>query len=90
MKGFRALAERSSLADRVKDAGAVSRFPQLASSWDEQVNAPAGWDNFSLADFQRLARAYPVTWIVTRRPLAELDCPYRAAQVSVCKLTSNR
>jgi len=28
--GFRALAERSMLADRVKDSGAVTMFPRLA------------------------------------------------------------
>jgi len=39
MHGFRALAERSALAERVKDSGVVSLFPQLASEWDQQVRA---------------------------------------------------
>ncbi len=86
MHGFRAVAERSVLADRVKDSGAVSLFPQLAVDWDQQVRAQSGWDHFSLADFQELARRYPVTWIVTRRPAAGLDCPYRNAGLAVCRI----
>lgn len=87
MHGFRAVAERSVLADRVKDSGAVSLFPQLAVDWDQQVRAQSGWDRFSLDDFQKLARLYPVTWIVTRRPAAAgLDCPYDSARLAVCRI----
>src|ERR1035437_8313359 len=35
--GFRAVAERSVLADSVKDSGAVSLFPRLATEWQSQV-----------------------------------------------------
>jgi hypothetical protein len=86
MHGFRAVAERSVLADRVKDSGAVSLFPQLAVDWDQQVQAQSGWDRFSLADFQKLARQYPVTWVVTRHPPAGLDCPYSDAGLEVCRI----
>ncbi len=86
MHGFRAVAERSVLADQVKDSGAVSLFPQLAVEWDQEVRAQSGWDLFSPGDFQRLARRYPVTWIVTRRPAAGLDCPYVTAELAVCRI----
>jgi hypothetical protein len=87
MHGFRAVAERSVLADRVKDSGVVSLFPQLAGDWDQQVRAQSGWLRFSLADFDRLAAHYPVTWILSRRSAsAGLDCPYRNAGVAVCRI----
>ncbi len=85
--GFRALAERSVLADEVKDSGAVSLFPQLADAWKTQVEAQSGWRRFGRADFERLARSYPVTWIVTRRSAtAGLDCPYSNSDLSVCRV----
>jgi hypothetical protein len=85
--GFRAVAERSALADRVKDSGAVSLFPQLAGEWKAEVDAQTGWDQFKLADFERLAALYPVTWILTRRPApAGLDCPYVNRELAVCRI----
>src|SRR5262249_53696589 len=44
--GFRAIAERSRLADHVKDAGAVTMFPRGADAWREQVRAQRGWNDF--------------------------------------------
>ena len=90
MHGFRAVAERSVLADRVKDGGAVSLFPDLGTDWYNQLRAQSGWERFSLADFQRLARQYPVTWIVTRRSIAGLDCPYRESGLAVCRIDVGR
>ncbi len=85
--GFRAVAERSALADNVKDSGAVSLFPQLAERWKSQVVAQTGWQRFELADFRRLAREYPVTWIVARRPdPAGLACPYENSELAVCRI----
>jgi hypothetical protein len=43
--GFRAIAQRSALADAVKDSGAASMFPALAAPWTEQLNAQKGWEN---------------------------------------------
>jgi hypothetical protein len=87
MHGFRAVAERSSLADRVKDSGAVSLFPQLAESWDRQVRAESGPDGFLAGDLDRLSRQYPVTWIVTAHRGAGLDCPYRNPALAVCRIS---
>jgi hypothetical protein len=83
--GFRAVAERSALADNLKDSGAVSLFPQLAETWKKQVLAQTGWKDFGLRDFERLAQTYPVTWIVTQRPApAGLNCSYQNRELAVC------
>ena len=85
--GFRAIAERSKLADALKDSGVVSLFPQLTSDWAAQQRAQAGWSHFQLANFERLARQYPVTWVVVQRPApAGLTCLYTNQAVSVCRI----
>jgi hypothetical protein len=85
--GFRAVAERSVLADYVKDSGAVSLFPQLAVEWQSQVKAGRGIERFSPADFAKLRDRYPVTWILTARPgPAGLACPYDNATLAVCRM----
>jgi hypothetical protein len=85
--GFRAVAERSVLADYVKDSGAVSLFPKLATDWQSQVNAQRGLDRYTPADFQRLVKQYPVTWILTTQPGPPgLVCPYRNSELAVCRL----
>jgi hypothetical protein len=87
--GFRALAERSVLADNLKDSGAVSLFPQLAADWKAEVLAQTGWQHFRLADFEHLAQQYPVTWIVARRPApAGLTCPYENQELAVCRISA--
>jgi hypothetical protein len=89
--GFRAVAERSVLADNLKDSGAVSMFPALAGGWKEQVVAQAGWTRFRRADFEHLATLYPVTWIVTRpAATAGMECPYASAELAVCQIGVHR
>ena len=85
--GFRAVAERSVLADYVKDSGAVSLFPRLAAEWENQVGAERGLDHFGPADFERLVKRYPVTWILTTRPGPKgLICPYENKDLTVCRM----
>jgi hypothetical protein len=85
--GFRAVTERSVLADYVKDSGAVSLFPRLAPEWQSQVRAERGLDGFAPADFQRLVKQYPVTWILTTQPGPPgMVCPYRNSELAVCRL----
>ena len=85
--GFRAVAERSALADRLKDSGAVSLFPALAGDWKTQVEAASGWRSFHAADFERLAAEFPVDWVVVRGPgPAGFACPYRNAELAVCRI----
>lgn len=87
--GFRALAERSALADYEKDAGMAARVPRLAPRWLKEVNAQSGWQNFQAADYQRLKRDFGVTWIILYaqdEPLEAMTCPYRNGPLQVCRL----
>ncbi len=85
--GFRAIAERSVLADAVKDSGVVSLFPQLTPDWEAQQQAVAGWNHFQAADFIRLAHQYPVTWVILQGPIPDgFDCPYHNSAVEVCRI----
>jgi hypothetical protein len=84
--GFRAIAQRSMLADAVKDSGAVTMFPPMAEEWLAQVEAQSGWKTFQARDFHRLHTEYGVNWVVRQRPSADLDCPYQNAAVLVCRV----
>jgi hypothetical protein len=85
--GFRAVAQRSRLADAVKDSGVVELFPQIGDSWNAQVRAQTGIDSFRRQDFLRLGRDYGVSWVVLRQPgSGELECPYKNPVVMVCRL----
>ena len=85
--GFRAIAERSMLADAVKDSGAVTMFPPMAEEWLKQVQSQSGWKTFQAQDFRRLQAEYRVSWVVLQQPgVAGLDCPYHNAAVLVCRV----
>ena len=85
--GFRAIAQRSMLADNGKDCGAVSMFPALAGEWSEQVEARRGWKQFQRADFARLKSRYRVDWVVLQQPGTRgLDCPYGNDRILVCRV----
>jgi len=87
VNGFRAIAQRSMLADVNKDSGAVSMFPPLADEWLRQVQAQSGWKTFQAQDFRRLQAEYGVNWVVLQQPGAiGLDCPYRNEAVLVCRV----
>ena len=84
---FRALAERSELADAVKDAAVATQVPDLAPVWLAQTQAAAGWEHFQKPDFLRLQREFGVNWIVVRSPgVPGLACPYSNEKVAVCRL----
>ena len=85
--GFRCLAQRSRLADTVKDGGVVSMFPPLADEWWEQARAQSPWKKLQAPDFARLREKYGVTWVVVQQPgVNGLTCPYQNAAVRVCQL----
>ncbi len=90
--GFRAIAERSVLADNLKDSGPVALFPRLAEEWKRQATVQTHLDQFEPRDFERLRALYPVTWIVIQAPVtaapgpAFATCPYRNKQLAVCVL----
>jgi hypothetical protein len=85
--GFRALAERSRLADAIKDSGSVSMFPSLAQTWYEQWQAQKGWKDFDRAKFLQLRQMYGISWLVLEPfQTSGLACPYRNAAVAVCQI----
>jgi hypothetical protein len=84
---FRALAERSQLADANKDTAVVILVPQLAVEWNREVTAQSGWPDFKLADFERLKREFGVNWVLVSHPApAGLDCRWHNPSLSVCRL----
>jgi hypothetical protein len=84
---FRALAERSQLADAVKDTAVVTQVPRLGYSWNTQVMAQQGWQNFKLADFERLHRRFGVNWVlVADPPPVGLLCSYHNGTLAVCQI----
>jgi len=85
--GFRVLAERSMLADAIKDSGVVTMFPAMAEEWQRQVTAQSGWRHFQVADFQRLRQRYGVGWVLLQQPgVSGMDCPYRNQALIVCRV----
>ena len=84
---FRALAERSQLADAVKDAAVVTQVPELGPVWASQVTAEEGWRNFKLADFERLKAAFGVDWVLVAHPQPEgLACRWHNDSLAVCQI----
>lgn len=99
--GFRALAERSMMADLVKDPAVVSvlftanklmanNFVGVSGAcakWHDQVTALKGWQDFRIEDFRRLKQQFGVDWVVLERPgLNNLTCPYANDAVMVCHI----
>jgi len=85
--GFRALAQRSRLADAIKDSGSVSMFPALAENWYEQYQAVRNWKEFKADDFAHLNQVYGVNWVVLQAPDGnDLPCPYRNPVVRLCRI----
>jgi hypothetical protein len=85
--GFRAIAQRSQLADGEKDSGVVELFPTLGNSWMAQVGAQKGIEHFQREQFVRLRQQFGATWVILLNPdKAELDCPYRNSAVAVCRI----
>lgn len=85
---FRALAERSVLADAYKDGATVTKMPSIANIWQTQVRAQAGWDHFQLADFERLKTQFGVNWVLVHypNPPAGLNCLWHDASLTVCRV----
>ncbi len=90
--GFRALAERSQLADAVKDAAVVTQVPELGPVWVRQMEAEEGWRNFKLADFERLKADFGVDWVLVPYPQpAGLACRWHnRASLAVCQIPVRR
>ena len=87
-QGFRATAERSTVADWFKDGGIASNFPDAAALWWQ--GSTATWRLNQAGDEQRLARLQPlgVTWIVLPvEAKTGFPCPFSNLRVRVCRLS---
>jgi hypothetical protein len=88
---FRALAERSQLADALKDAAVVTQVPELGSVWAAQVDAQAGWNRFGRSDFGRLHEQFGVGWVLVSYPQPEgLICRWHNDRLAVCQIPEAR
>jgi hypothetical protein len=84
---FRALAERSQLADMGKDPAVVTQVPDLGPEWEQQVDATIKWREFKLTDFQRLKATFGVDWALVRNPAPKgLLCRWHNGSLSVCQI----
>jgi len=92
---FRALAERSQMADAVKDAAVVTQVPRLGPAWKRQVEALAGWKDFKASDFERLKAEFGVDWMLASYPDPNpepnlepngLKCPWHNDVVVICRI----
>lgn len=85
--GFRALAERSQLADAIKDGAIVFMVPSLGGRWQREVQMQQGWEQFQFDDFERLKVRLGVDWVVVAYPpAAGLDCRWHNGSLAVCKI----
>jgi hypothetical protein len=85
-QNFRAMAERSVLAD-YKDEGLALVFPGDASNWYEQFQAQR--EIASMSDAERVGRLTPLgaSWMMLPASArTALPCPYRNSAVLVCRL----
>ncbi len=86
-QGFRAIAERASLADASKDGGAAAVFPQLAERWMAEQTATTGLNTISDAERLRRLEPFHVRWIVLNSSaITAMPCPFQNAAVKVCRL----
>jgi hypothetical protein len=88
LHGFRAVAERSALADQEKDSGAASVFPELAERWKVESAAQSDWAHVSTDRLRNLQEQYGVTWVLLENPapLDGLVCPYHNGELRVCRI----
>jgi hypothetical protein len=88
LHGFRAVAERSMLADHQKDGGAASVFPELAERWKEESSVQSDWVHLSDDRLQALRTQYGVSWVLLENstPLDGVVCPYSNGQMRVCRI----
>ena len=92
LHGFRAIAERSMLADQEKDSGAASVFPELADPWKEQSAAQSDWAHVSEDRLHSLRERYGVSWVLLENPapISDLVCPYSNGELRVCRIVDDR
>jgi hypothetical protein len=83
---FRAIAERSALADYSKDGGEASIAPALTEEWVREQAAQRGLSALGAQQLSGL-RSLGVSWVVLDTGVATgFECPYRNEAVEVCQL----
>jgi len=86
-QNFRAIAQRSSLADYSKDGGSAANRPVLAPQW---VRDQAAQDHLNqIDDATRVVRLRPlgVDWMILDRSAKTMfACPYANTAVKICRL----
>ncbi len=86
-QGFRAIAERSSLADRSKDGGASAVFRQLADRWMTEQTATTNLNQIDDAERRRRLAPFHVGWMVLQAGSStSMPCPFEDEVVKVCRL----
>jgi hypothetical protein len=84
---FRAIAERSALADYSKDGGEASITPALTAAWATGQAAQTGLNTASDASRITVLRPLGVSWIVLPDTAAtSFLCDYSDEAVKVCRL----
>ena len=84
---FRALAERSALADAIKDTSIITKVPELGQRWYDETHAEQGWDKFGEADFKQLKSKFGVDWVlVANQQASGMACPWHNDRLSVCRI----
>jgi hypothetical protein len=87
VRGFRGIAERSELADNVKDNSVVEVFPDLAYQWKLELAGREKWSSLGLDDFERMKKKFGVGWVILERPgVTGMPCPYDNRAVMVCRI----
>jgi MFS family permease len=88
--GFRALAERSALADQIEDKAVASLAPALAEEWWTETEALRDWSGFDAHAMGRLKARFGVDWVLLERDnpprLGGLECPYENRRLRVCRM----
>jgi hypothetical protein len=86
-QSFRAIAERSSVPDYIKDGGITAIAPGLTSEWAAAQRIGEGLA--TIGDDERRARLVPahVLWIVLpSSSRTSFDCPYQNRSMKVCRV----
>ena len=86
MQGFRAITERSLLADN-KDQGTAALVPSLAKEWTAERDAHIGIETMTDAERLQRLRPFGVTWLLlSAGSPTSFPCPYRNAVAKVCRM----
>ena len=88
--GFRAFAERSTLADQIEDKAVASLSPALAEEWWTETEALRDWSRFDSNAIRRLKARFGVDWVLLQQDnpprLEGLVCPYQNSKLRVCRI----